>query len=47
MTIVMNKSIYHYYNVPEKLFWGFVKNESSGRFFNEFIRDKYNWEKSE
>ena len=33
--------VYEYYMVPPSVFHGLMKAESPGRFFGEFIRDKF------
>ena len=38
---------YKYKNVPHKLFEEFVKAESKGRFMNENIKGKFDYEKVE
>ena len=34
---------YTYYGVPRVIYQRFLKAESKGQFFNEFIRDRYRY----
>ena len=36
---------YRYFDVPPKIYAGFVGAASKGEFFNRFIRDAYRFEK--
>ncbi|MGN6568183.1 MAG: KTSC domain-containing protein [Flavipsychrobacter sp.] len=35
--------VYHYYDVPESIYYSLLKAESAGRYFNENIRDVYKY----
>ena len=36
-------TVYDYYMVPPSVFHGLMKAESPGRFFGEFVRDKFSF----
>jgi len=38
---VNNPRRYDFYNVPKDVFHGLLSAPSKGRYFNDFIRDKY------
>ena len=37
--------IYRYNNIPEDLYQRFLESESWGRFYNQFIRNHFEFEK--
>ncbi len=39
--------VYHYKNVPEEIFKMFRAAGSKGRYFNQFIKDKFKFTKIE
>jgi hypothetical protein len=39
-------SVYRYYHVPLEVWCGLMAAPSKGKYFNENIRDKYNFEKN-
>jgi lysyl-tRNA synthetase, class II len=45
LTVVFKKSTYVFYHVPQKIYQELLNSGSSGKYFNEQIRDKFNFEK--
>jgi hypothetical protein len=45
LTIVFKKATYIFYHVPVEVYQQLLASGSSGKYFNENIRDKYNFEK--
>lgn len=39
----LNKRVYQYLNVPEDLFQEIMSASSHGKYFNNFIKDKFNF----
>jgi hypothetical protein len=39
--------IYQYFHVPVDVYTGLLNSESNGKYFNEHIKDKYEFEKIE
>lgn len=35
--------VYHYFDVPEHLFTGLMKAVSPGEYFNQYIKDEYDF----
>jgi KTSC domain len=43
--VFVSGMIYNYKNVPEKIYYGMRASDSKGAYFNQHIRDKYEFEK--
>ncbi len=40
-----SQEVYMYYNVPPAIYFGLVIAPSKGSFFNEHVKDRYNYKK--
>lgn len=46
LTIEFNDGgLYEYYNVPQRIYEGLMRDSSKGGYFHRFIRDSYNTHK--
>jgi len=39
--------VYQYYNVPESVYNALMSSQSHGSFFHQYIKNKYNWAKTQ
>ena len=42
----LNRSVYEYYNVPQRIYEQLMRADSKGKYFNAYIRNSFRYRKT-